>query len=134
MQERTSRLLLIAGSLTAGLGVLLGAFGAHGLKSMVSPELLSTYETAVRYQMYHAFGLLASGLGARLYPSEFSGMFRTAGWLFGIGMMLFCGSLYLLVLLNIPWLGAITPLGGLAFIAGWLTLALLFGKKGLTPS
>lgn len=129
MGERISNGLLFAGSIAAMLGVALGAFGAHGLRNIVSPEHLATFETAVRYQMYHAFGLIAAGLACRISPSGSVGMFRTAGWLFGIGILLFCGSLYFLVIFALPWLGVITPFGGIAFIGGWAALAICFWKK-----
>ncbi len=129
MQEQTSRSLLLSGSILAALGVALGAFGAHGLKSMVSPEMLNTFETAARYQMYHSFGLLLAGLAARTSQPELAGKFRLVGWLFGIGVLLFCGSLYLLILLNAPWLGAVTPFGGVSFIAGWIVLVLTFSRR-----
>jgi uncharacterized membrane protein YgdD (TMEM256/DUF423 family) len=103
------------------LGVGLGAFGAHGLKNVVSdPSLLDTWETAARYHLVHA---LALGLVAA-HP----GQPRVAGGLFLLGMLLFSGSLYTLVLTEQRWLGAITPLGGLALIAGWLVLA--FATRG----
>lgn len=90
--------------------------------------MLGTFETAVRYQMYHAFGLVAAGLACRMYSPESDRRFRVIGLLFGAGVLLFSGSLYLLVLTNTPWLGAVTPLGGLSFIAGWLVLAFTFWK------
>ena len=98
----------------------LGAFGAHGLRSRLTPEMLAVFETGVRYQMYHALALLAvAGLMDR-----FNGwLIVTAGWLFVAGIVLFSGSLYTLALTGITTLGAITPLGGLAFLAGWACLA-----------
>lgn len=108
------------GCISAALGVAAGAFGAHGLKATLSPEMLSAYETAVRYQMYHAFGLIVVGWAvSRSNDSKV----RIAGWCFVFGTLLFSGSLYALTLSDIRWLGAITPLGGVAFIAGWLALA-----------
>jgi len=106
--------------------VAAGAFGAHGLRDRVSPADLATFETAARYQMYHALALIAVGLLAE------RGLARTSmvGGLFCAGIILFSGSLYLLVLLELPWMGAVTPLGGVAFIAGWVTLAL--AKDGRT--
>lgn len=129
MDERISNGLLFTGSIAAMLGVALGAFGAHGLRNIVSPEGLATFETAVRYQMYHAFGLIAAGLACRVGSSGSSREFKVVGWLFGVGIILFSGSLYLLVLLNLPWLGAITPLGGITFIAAWFVLAMRFRKR-----
>ncbi len=108
---------LALGCVLAAIGVAAGAFGAHGLKSILSPAMLVTYETAVRYQMYHAFGLIAAGLAGGFIPAS---RLKWVGWCFGVGTLLFSGSLYLLTLTDILWLGAVTPLGGLAFIAGWV--------------
>ena len=114
------RLFLILGCLLAGLGVGLGAFAAHGLRSTLSGADLATFETGVRYQIYHAFALLAvAGALARWEaPAAVA-----AGWLFTAGIVLFSGSLYLLVLTGPRWLGAVTPLGGVAFLLGWALLA-----------
>ena len=109
------------GALLAGLAVILGAFGAHGLKARVSPELLVIWETGVRYHVYHAFGLLAVAWAQSRWPGPLCG---AAGWLFLVGILVFSGSLYAMTLTGIRWLGAVTPLGGLAFIAGWVALAL----------
>jgi uncharacterized membrane protein YgdD (TMEM256/DUF423 family) len=115
------RLFFSLGAGSALLGVAAGAFGAHGLRSRLSPELLGIFETAARYQMYHALGLLAVAWAV----SQWGGaLLRWAGWLFLAGTVLFSGSLYTLALTGIGWLGAITPLGGLAFLAGWLCLVL----------
>jgi len=109
------------GSLLGGLGVALGAFGAHALKARLRPEKLETFETAVRYHLWHALALLGAAYAAARWPSSLS---SAAGWLFAAGILLFSGSLYLLALSGKRWLGAITPMGGAAFIAGWLCLAL----------
>ena len=109
-----------AGAVLAGLGVGLGAFGAHGLKARVSPEMLAVFETAVRYQMYHALGLLAVGWAATRWPGVW---IQTSGWLFVAGIAVFSGSLYIMTFTGARWLGAITPIGGLAFIVGWVALA-----------
>ncbi|MCP3982699.1 MAG: DUF423 domain-containing protein [bacterium] len=109
------------GAVAAGIGVALGAFGAHGLKTRVSPEMLTVFETGVRYQMYHALALLALGLAATRQGSSWT---QAAGWLFVIGIVVFSGSLYLMTFTGARWLGAITPIGGLAFILGWAALAL----------
>lgn len=103
--------LLIAG--LAGLtGVALGAFGAHALRDRLSPEMLAIFQTGVQYQMIHALALLGLSLaGDRIRP--------TVGWLFTAGIVVFSGSLYLLALTGTRWLGAITPIGGLCFLAGW---------------
>lgn len=114
--------LLLWGSLSGGLAVALGAFGAHGLRSMVSPDLLDVFETGVRYHVYHALALLALAAYSRGGPPD--ARLLNAGRLFLLGILLFSGSLYLLVLANIRWLGAVTPIGGLALIAGWLLTAL----------
>ena len=111
----------VLGSSLAALGVALGAFGAHGLKARVGPELLATWETAARYHLIHALALLATAWAASRWPGP---AVNTAGWLFLAGVLLFSGSLYALVLTNTRALGAITPLGGLCLIAGWLALAL----------
>jgi uncharacterized membrane protein YgdD (TMEM256/DUF423 family) len=115
-----ARTFLLIGSLAGALGVALGAFGAHGLRARLSPEMLAVFETAVRYHMYHAVALLA--LAALM--TRFDGwLFLAAGWSFAIGILLFSGSLYLLALTGTRALGMITPLGGVAFILGWAFLA-----------
>jgi uncharacterized membrane protein YgdD (TMEM256/DUF423 family) len=98
------------------LGVALGAFGAHGLRTRLSPEMLAVFETGVRYQMYHALALFGTAL---LLPRLGGWLIVTAGWAFVAGIVLFSGSLYALALTGITTLGAITPLGGVAFLAGW---------------
>jgi uncharacterized membrane protein YgdD (TMEM256/DUF423 family) len=110
----------VTGAILSGVGVALGAFGAHGLKARVSAELLAVFETGVRYHMYHALALLAVGWAAWRNPNA---SLRAAGFLFTAGIGLFSGSLYLMTLTGARWLGAITPLGGLAFLAGWVLLA-----------
>ena len=114
------RTFILIAALAGFLGVALGAFGAHGLRARLSPEMLAVFETGVRYHLVHAVALLAlAGLMNRL-----SGwLVTTAGWLFVAGIVLFSGSLYLLALTGVTILGAITPLGGLAFLAGWACLA-----------
>ena len=114
------RTFAVLGALLACLAVGAGAFGAHGLRGRLTPELLDVFETAARYQMYHALGLLAVAWAADRWPG---GATAAAGWLFVVGIVLFSGSLYLLSLTGTRWLGAITPLGGAAFLAGWLALA-----------
>ncbi len=108
------------GAVTAGVGVALGAFGAHGLKSRVEADLLAVFETGVRYHLYHALALLAVGWAATRWPGS---AVAAAGWLFLTGIVVFSGSLYLMTLTGARWLGAITPLGGLSFILGWVALA-----------
>jgi uncharacterized membrane protein YgdD (TMEM256/DUF423 family) len=115
------RLFFSLGALSALLSVGAGAFGAHALRSRLSPEYLAVFETAARYQMYHALGLLAVAWAVSRWPG---GMAQWAGWLFVLGTVLFSGSLYALALTGVRWLGAVTPLGGVAFLLGWLCLAL----------
>lgn len=115
-----SRVFLIIGALCGFLGVAGGAFAAHGLKSQLSPDMLAVFETGARYQMYHALALIAVAWAQAQWPSP---LVITSGWFFVFGIVVFCGSLYLLSLSQISWLGAITPIGGLAFLAGWLCLA-----------
>lgn len=117
-----ARTFILIGSLLGGLAVALGAFGAHTLEARLSPDDLSTFQTAVRYQMYHALALLAVAFALDRWPD--AGVLNLAGWLFVAGVVLFSGSLYLLSLAGIRWMGAVAPLGGAAFIAGWLCLAL----------
>lgn len=121
----TSRLLFLGASF-AGLAVAAGAFGAHMLKPILDTTMLGVFETAVRYQMYHALGLcLIAWLSERDPNLPVSGV----GWLFAIGTVLFSGSLYLLSLSGIRWVGALTPFGGAAFIAGWALLAWSAARK-----
>lgn len=114
-------LFLFLGSLNLALGVMLGAFGAHGLKARVAAEQLAWWHTAVQYHMWHALGLL--GIGLLLLHQPGLSAARTAGWLLQGGILVFSGSLYAMTLGAPRWFGAITPLGGLALIAGWLVLA-----------
>lgn len=113
---------VLASALFGGLGVVLGAFGAHALRDRLSQEMLAVFETGVRYQMYHALALMAVALLVVKLPG--SSMPAIAGWLFVAGIVLFSGSLYALTLTGQRWMGAITPLGGVAFVAGWALLAL----------
>lgn len=114
--DNTARALAVAGALLAAIGVLAGAFGAHALKTLVSPGDLLIWETAVRYQLFHALALLILGLQQR--PQ-----LLLAGLVILPGVLVFSGSLYLLVLSDTRWLGAVTPLGGSLLIIGWLILA-----------
>jgi uncharacterized membrane protein YgdD (TMEM256/DUF423 family) len=120
MIERMDKTFMFAGALLGGVGVALGAFGAHGLRGRLSPEMLAVFETGVRYHMYHALALLAT---SALLPRVDGRAVVIAGWSFIAGIVLFSGSLYTLALSGITTLGAITPLGGLAFIVGWISLA-----------
>jgi len=115
------------GAALAGLGVILGAFGAHGLRSRVGADLLAIFETGVRYQMYHALALLALGLAVA--RGEGSAWHQAAGWAFLVGIAIFSGSLYALTLTGQRWLGAITPIGGVAFILGWVFLVLALLRR-----
>ncbi len=117
------RIFFIIGSILAGLAVATGAFGAHGLQNLVTPERLETWEKAVRYQIYHALALLLLAWAITHWPEQ-AKLLSAGGWLFLAGVVLFSGSLYLLVLSEITILGAITPLGGVAFVAGWLCLVI----------
>jgi uncharacterized membrane protein YgdD (TMEM256/DUF423 family) len=114
------RLFFGLGALSAFLGVALGAFGAHALKARLTPELLVTFEVGVRYQMYHAFALLAVGWAQTRWPGA---VLNASGWLFVAGTVIFSGSLYALSLTGMRWLGAVAPIGGIALLAGWLCLA-----------
>ena len=110
------RRVMMLGALLAALGIALGAFGAHGLKTMLSPDALGWWQTAVQYEMWNAVGLVA--LGASGLPR-----LRVAGALIGLGTVTFSGTLYIMALSDLRWLGAVTPIGGVLMIAGWLTVA-----------
>ncbi len=114
------RLFGTAACLSAFFAVAAGAFGAHSLRTRLTPEFLAVFETGARYQMYHALGLLAVAWAIGRWPGP---ALQFAGWAFLAGTVLFSGSLYVLSLSGARWLGAITPLGGLAFLTGWLALA-----------
>lgn len=114
------RVFFALGAFSAFIGVSAGAFAAHGLENRLSPEMLSIFEIGVRYQMYHAFALISTAWAYTKWPNL---IVIVAGWLFVFGTILFSGSLYLLSISKTGWFGAITPLGGLAFLAGWLCLA-----------
>ena len=115
----SEKLFLVLGAASAFAAVAAGAFGAHGLKARLSPEMLAIFETGARYQMYHALALLFVAWASGRFPGS---IVLASGWLFVAGTVLFSGSLYLLSLTETRWLGAITPLGGLAFLGGWLCL------------
>jgi uncharacterized membrane protein YgdD (TMEM256/DUF423 family) len=117
----TPRLALLLASSFLFAAVAFGAFGAHGLKAAIAPDMLAVYQTAVQYHFWHALGLLGIGLLLALRPD--SRMLGVAGWLLVAGMLLFSGSLYALAVTGIRGFGAITPLGGVAFLAGWACLA-----------
>ena len=120
-----AKLFLSLGAISGALGVLLGAFGAHGLKDKLSEYALGVYQTGVHYQFYHVVGLLLVGLLALKFQS---GLLTASGWAFLAGTVIFSGSLYALALSGVKVLGAITPIGGLFFIAGWVLLAVAVVK------
>lgn len=117
------------GGLFAATSVAAGAFGAHALKSILDPPMLAVYETAARYQMYHALGLFVV---AWLVCETENQLAVKAGWLFCLGMLLFSGSLYIVALGGIKWIGALTPLGGVSFMSGWVCLAVTAWRAGHT--
>ena len=127
-----NKFFLITAALLGALSVILGAFGAHALKNRVPADALEIFETSIRYQFYHVFALLITGIIAQYTPGSF---IIWSGRLFIAGIILFCGSLYLLTYFKaagnqqMNWLGAVTPFGGLCFIAGWILLALSLLKK-----
>ena len=116
MNPSAARLFLLFGAGYGLLGVAFGAFGAHALRARLAPDLLAVFHTGVEYQFYHAFALLAVGVLLLVKPAP---ALPVAGWCFALGVLLFSGSLYALALSGTRWLGAITPLGGLLFLAGW---------------
>ncbi len=121
------------GGIFGALAVAGGAFGAHGLKKIVGPDALTIFETAARYHMYHSLAILAVALLAHAKPSRTS---RVAGWCFLVGTLLFSGSLYAMALSDMAWrfLGAVTPIGGVFMIAGWISLAIAAAKSSNNPS
>lgn len=117
-----AKTFLVIAAMGGLFAVAIGAFGAHGLKGRLTEDLLAIYQTGVQYHFYHTFALLVVGLLLLQFPQV--GLLNWSGWLFVVGIVVFSGSLYVLSLTGVRWLGAITPLGGLAFIAGWLTMAI----------
>ena len=117
----SAKLFLVLGCIAALLAVAFGAFGAHALKARIAPDLMSVYRTGVEYHFYHALGMILVGLAAFHLPE--SAWLRAAGWAMLAGVVLFSGSLYLLAFTGVGWLGAITPVGGAAFIAAWALFA-----------
>ncbi|PTB84678.1 DUF423 domain-containing protein [Pseudidiomarina aestuarii] len=112
------KLFAMLGAITMALGVILGAFGSHGLKNRLSADMLAVYQTGVEYQIYHALGLLL--VAALMVPYPNATGLRTGGWILLAGIILFSGSLYLLALTGWRFFGPITPVGGVCFIVGWL--------------
>jgi uncharacterized membrane protein YgdD (TMEM256/DUF423 family) len=121
------RTFLLLGSINGLVAVALGAFGAHVLKARLSTDMLSVFQTGVQYQMYHALALILVAVLSNQFSN--SGAVHWSGWLFFVGILLFSGSLYALSLSGVKVLGAITPLGGVAFLAGWIMLALAAFKQ-----
>lgn len=115
-----AKVFISIGAISGALAVMIGAFGAHGLKAKLSEYALGVYKTGVEYQFYHTFALLAVGLLALRFQS---GLLTSSGWSFLLGIIIFSGSLYALALSGVKVLGAITPIGGLFFILGWVLLA-----------
>lgn len=113
------RFFFLCGAIAAFIAVALGAFGAHSLRTKLSPDMLNIFEVGVRYQMYHALGLIAVAWAITRWPEA---NLNAAGWAFIVGIVIFSGSLYLLSITDTRWLGAITPIGGLAFLIGWAIL------------
>jgi uncharacterized membrane protein YgdD (TMEM256/DUF423 family) len=126
-----AKLFLAAGGIAALLAVALGAFGAHALKTRVPPEMLAVWHTGVEYNLFHALGLLAVGIVAMQLPE--SPLLKYSGWLMLAGILLFSGSLYALALSGERWLGAVTPLGGLAFLAAWALFIAAVLRSGGAP-
>ncbi|AWL11510.1 Proline--tRNA ligase [Saliniradius amylolyticus] len=121
--------LLVMAAFFGLSGVVLGAFGAHGLKGRLTESLLSAFETGVQYQFYHALALLALVLLYRFQPSE---LLIYSGWTMVAGVLLFSGSLYLLSLTGMKWLGPVTPVGGILLITGWLLLMVTAVKEAMS--
>jgi uncharacterized membrane protein YgdD (TMEM256/DUF423 family) len=121
------RSLFVAGALSAAVGVAAGAFAAHGLKARLTPDMLAVFETGARYQLFHALGLLAAAWAAQRWGT---GTAVWGGWLLLAGTVLFSGSLYLLAVTGVRWLGVVTPFGGVAFVVGWVLLALAAWRGG----
>jgi len=116
-----AKTFIVIGALAGLLAVMLGAFGAHGLRGQIDETLLAAFNTGAQYQMYHALALLMVGILAQLFPAQ--KLLRWSGSFFIAGMILFSGSLYALALTQIKWFGPVTPVGGVAFMVGWLLLA-----------
>jgi uncharacterized membrane protein YgdD (TMEM256/DUF423 family) len=123
----TAKLFLILGGINAALVVMLGAFGAHGLKAKLTAEMLAVYQTGVHYHLFHALGLLAVGLVATQVAD--SVWLKWSGWLMLAGIILFSGSLYVLSVSGLRWLGMVTPFGGVAFIAAWIVFVIAIAKS-----
>jgi uncharacterized membrane protein YgdD (TMEM256/DUF423 family) len=116
-----AKIFLMAASISGFLAVAIGAFGAHGLKQKISEEMMAVYQTGVQYHFYHTLALLGVGILLQQFPHSLA--LKVSGWGMLLGMLVFSGSLYLLALSGTRWLGAITPIGGLALLVAWLALA-----------
>jgi len=121
-----SKTIIMAAAVFLGLAVAIGAFGAHGLKSHLTEELMKTFKTGVEYHFYHALGLVLIGILAISMPSS---LLNWSALLIALGIVIFSGSLYILAISGISWIGAITPIGGLSFIAGWVLLFVAVWKQ-----
>lgn len=117
-----AKTFLIIAAISGLLAVMIGAFGAHGLKGRITTDLMAIFQTGVQYHFYHALALLLVGIMMLQFPQVT--LLKLSGWLLVAGMVIFSGSLYVMALTDIKWLGAITPIGGVAFIVGWLTMAI----------
>lgn len=117
------RRILACGAVLGGIAVAVGAFGAHMLRPRLSERMMEVFETGVRYHMFHSLAIMVAGWAWEQYERD---MFRKGAWAFGVGVALFSGSLYGLAISEVRWLGAVTPLGGLSFLAGWVCLAVGF--------
>ena len=124
---RLAKLFLTIGAIAMLWAVALGAFGAHTLKSQIAPDLLAVYHTGVEYHFYHSLGLLAVGLAAQRLPD--SNWLRASGWLMLAGIVIFSGSLYLLAVTGVRAFGAVTPIGGVAFMLAWVMFAVAVVKS-----
>jgi uncharacterized membrane protein YgdD (TMEM256/DUF423 family) len=118
------KVFVTIGALSGFLAVAAGAFGAHALRERLSADMLAVFQTGVTYQMYHALALVGVAILLGRFSVDGSAWLSASGWLFLAGTLLFSGSLYALALSGTTWLGAITPLGGVAFLLGWLALAI----------
>ena len=123
----TSVRFIRLGALMMALAIALGAFGAHGLKKIIEPEMLTVFQTGVQYHFYHALGLIFIGLIANIQIDD--KRLRLSGWFMLAGITIFSGSLYIMTITGIKWLGAITPIGGFLFILSWIVLITSFNTK-----
>ncbi len=123
----TARLFLLIGAINMLLAVIFGAFGAHALRNRLDAALLDIYHTGNEYHFYHAIGLLVIGAVASHVSAE--GWLKASGWMMFAGTLVFCGSLYLLSILNLSWLGMITPIGGFLFLFSWASLCVAIVKQ-----